>query len=148
LLRWRITKKESDFELAMSALNRDPDHGRHAGALIDEGKYDEAESFLAAPIKAGDPIAKLLIIDARLRGGNPDGARDLFLTIDDQVPAHLLYPYGVAAALVALFLRDEKIRSRALAALRGLPAAAVESDKSIQSYLAALHDEEWDKQVD
>ena len=64
-----------------------------------------------------------------------------------RVPAKLLYPYGVTAALIALFLHDEKIRSRALAALRGLPAAAVESDQNIESYLAALHDKEWDKQV-
>jgi uncharacterized protein YchJ len=148
LLRWRITKTESDFELAMNALNRDPDRGRHAGDLIDEGKYDEAEAFLADAINAGDLMAKLLTIDARLRTGKQDAARDLFLTINDPVPAHFQYPYGVAAALVALFLRDKDIRHRALAILAGLPAAAVESDKSIQSYLAALQDKAWDEQAD
>src|SRR5438552_17752755 len=43
------------------------------------------------------------------------------------MPAHLQYPYGVTAALVALFLHDKDIRHRALAVLAGLPAAVVES---------------------
>jgi len=104
--------------------------------LGDLGKVDDTLALMTA--------ARFCDLDTRSR----EEMLRLLLTIDDQVPANLLYPYGVAAALVALFLRDEKIRSRALAALRGLPAAAVESDKNIQSYLAALHDKEWDKQVD
>jgi hypothetical protein len=143
LLRWRITRTGSDFEATMSALNRDPARGRHAGTLIDEGKHEEAEAFLADPIRDGDVVAKLLIVDARLRSGKREAARDLFLTIDDQVPAHLRYPYGVAAALVAMFLRDDEIRRRAIAALSGLPAAAVESDKNIQNYLEALREDNW-----
>jgi hypothetical protein len=123
LLRWRITKVESHFEFAMAALRQDPNGGRHASDLIDEGKYDEAEGLLASSLKDGDLIPKLLIIDARLRSGRRNEARDLLLTIDQQVPAHLLYPYGVAAALVALCMRDKELRSRALAALRRFASA-------------------------
>jgi hypothetical protein len=127
----------------MTALNRDPARSRYAGTLIDEGKYDEAEAFLADPIKDGDIVAKLLIVDARLRSGKRGEARDLFLTIGDQVPAQLRYPYGAAAALVAMFLRDDKIRRTAIAALSGLPTAAVESDKNIRNYLKMLRETRW-----
>jgi hypothetical protein len=100
--------------------------------------------FLADSIKDGDIIPKLLIVDARVRSGKPESARELFLSIDDQVvPAHLRYPYGAAAGLVALALRDDNIRRRALAALAALPDAAIESDKGIQNYLEALRDDRW-----
>jgi hypothetical protein len=143
LLRWRITRTQSDFDTTMNALNRDPGRSRHAGTLIDEGKYEEAEVLLADPISDGDVVAKLLIVDARLRSGKREEARDLFLTIDDQVSAQVQYPYGVAAALVAMFLRDDKIRRTAIAALSGLPAASVEYDKNIQNYLRALRADSW-----
>jgi hypothetical protein len=42
-----------------------------------------------------------------------------------------------------MFLRDDKIRRRALVALSGLPVAAVESDKNIQNYLEALREDNW-----
>ena len=147
-LRWRITKADSDFELAMDAMRRDPDRGRYAGDLIDEGKYDEAETFLAEAIKRGDLIAKVLIIDARLRSGTQETARDLFLTIDGPVPANLQFPYGAAAALVALSLRDKDIRNRALKILSGLPAAFLESNRDVKSYLAALQDNAWNEPAD
>jgi uncharacterized protein YchJ len=143
LLRWRITKTAPDFEAAMSVLRRDPNRSRHAADLIDEGKYDEAEEFLAKEVKAGDLMAKVLLVDARMRSGKQDSARDLFLSIEGEIPPHMLCPYGVAAALVAVSLRDPKIRSLARTALSKLPAAALESDKSIQSYVTALDEGDW-----
>jgi hypothetical protein len=90
--------------------------------------------------------AKLLIVDARLRAGNRESARTLFLTIDAHVPVRLQHAYAVAAALVALSLRDDNIRRRALSAFGKMPSAAVESDESIQTLLAALDDNNWAEQ--
>jgi hypothetical protein len=144
LLRWRITKAASDFQFAKNALEHDSHRTAHAGVLIDEGMYDDAEELLAESIEAGDLTAKLLIIDARIRTEKLESARVLFLTIDDDhVPARLQHPYAVAAALLALALKDHNIRCRALLAFGRMPVAAVEADKGVQSFTAALNDEDW-----
>jgi hypothetical protein len=146
LLRWRITQAQCDFSATMTALDQDPECGRLAAILIDQGKYDEAELCLASLVSDGNVTAKLLIVDARLRSGKLDEARGLFKSIDTPTSEQLQHPYGVAAALVALSLDDEEIRCRAIAVLRGLPAAVVESNNGVQALLAALEAPTWGKQ--
>lgn len=102
------------------------------------------EELLAEPIEAGDLTAKLLIIDARIRGVKLESARVLFLTIDDNhVPAHLQHPYAVTAALLALALKDDNIRCRARLAFGRMPVAAVEANEGVQSLMVALNAEDW-----
>jgi hypothetical protein len=70
------------------------------------------------------------------------------LTISGPIPSHFLYPYGVTAALVALASHDKKIREKAISALIALPPATVESNKDIQTYLAALRDDGSHEQME
>jgi hypothetical protein len=139
LLRWRITKTDEDFQSAKNALENDNQRVPRVAVLIDEGMYEVAEELLAGPREAGDLVAKLLTIDARLRKGTKESARELLLSIEgDQVPAQLRLPYAVAAAHVALALRDDISRRRALSAFGRVPSSAVEADSGLRSLAAAL----------
>jgi hypothetical protein len=50
----------------------------HAGVLIEEGLYSEKEELLKPAVAARNVVARLLIVDSRLRGGKKELARDLF----------------------------------------------------------------------
>jgi tetratricopeptide (TPR) repeat protein len=148
MLRWRITKSETDFQSAMTALKRDRGRNRHAGILIDEGRYDDAEALLAEALEAGELVSRLLIIDARIRAGKSDSAHSIFLAIDhDHVPARLQYPHAAACALLALSLRDDAIRRQALASFGKLPDAAFESDMAMRTFLSALQTGAWGEEL-
>jgi len=124
LLRWRITKTDKDFQAFNAAIESDSrvSRRRYAAALIDEGLYLEAEKLLLDEINKGDLVAKLLGVDARLRGGSIDSARDLFLTIEqDQIEQQLRYFHAVIAAQLALCCNDEKIRRLAVKSIHNLP---------------------------
>jgi hypothetical protein len=127
VLRWRVTKTESDLRAAMDAVGRTQDmiiRHRFAEILIDEGGYQEAEQVLAADITNGEPVAKLLITDARIRSGGRESARELFLSIERaNVARKYLHPYTVAAAHVAVFCNDSVIRDLALDCFKQLPVA-------------------------
>jgi len=141
-LRWNITKEEKDFQAAKAELEKstDTEHSQHlAVILIDHGDYDEAELILSDDLAAGDPVAQLLIIDARIRANRIDFARDLLLMIvPDSVTPHLKHPYAVAYALVALACADDDLKKVAVAKLRQLPSIGTKVAKHVNDFLRAL----------
>jgi hypothetical protein len=147
ILRWRLTQAESDFRAARIAIQHHHDVGAvhyFATILIDEGMYSEAEEVAASRVEAGDPVAKLLITDARVRSGNADSARDLFHSIDrEHISRETQFRYAVASALVALACKDEKIRLLAVECLSTLPASEAQMNERVQSLLRALQGERF-----
>jgi hypothetical protein len=144
ILRWRITKEANDFGAALEAMQRGDDEARHrdGGILIDEGMYADGEQLLSGQIKQGDPTAKLLIVDARVRSGNTGSARDLLLSVrPEQISNRLKYAYAVACSIVALSSRDAEIRTMAVRAIQALPASAQEGDKNLRTMMQALKDD-------
>ncbi len=145
VLRWRITKEANDFGVALEAMQRgdDADRQRYGGILIDGGKYAEAEHLLSGQIEKGDPIAKLLIVDARVRTGSTGSARDLLLSIRaGQISDRLKHAYAVACSLVALSSKDAAIRTMAIHAIQALPPSAQENDMSLRTLMQALNDDD------
>ena len=145
VLRWRITKNQSDLHAAIDAVERTQDiliRRRFAVILIDEGSYREAEQVLAADIANGEPVSKLLITDARIRSGSHESARELFLTIDRSTIAQkYLHPYTVAAAHVAMFCNDSVVRDLALDCFKLLPIE-VTAAEGMRELLQALQGSE------
>jgi hypothetical protein len=141
-LRWYITKEEQDFQAAKEALgiSTDKEYRQHLAAiLIDYGDYDAAERVLSDILIAGDPVAQLLITDARLRANQADSARELLLSISpDCVTPHLQYPHAVAYALVALACADTELKRLASAKLRQLPPFGPQAKKNVDDLLEAL----------
>jgi hypothetical protein len=141
-LRWYITKEEQDFRVAKNELETftDPEHRQHlAGILIDHGDYDEAERILSDGLTAGDPVAQLLIVDARLRANRIDSARELLLMITpDRVTPRLQHPYAVAYALVALACADDGLKKLAAVKLRQLPSIGTRVETYVNDFLEAL----------
>ncbi len=145
-LRWNITNEEQDFRAAKSELERftDPEH-RHnlAVILIDHGDYDEAERILSEELTTGDPMAQLLIVDARVRAKRSDSAQELLLNIaPDRVATHLQYPYAVAFAIVALACEDDDLKKLAATRLRQLPAVGTRVSKDVNDLLEVLEERE------
>lgn len=141
VLRWRISKDAGHLATALKAMQRGDASERqgYAGTLIDEGMYTEAELLLASQIDQGDPIAKLLISDARVRSGNAASARELLFTIrPDQVPNRLRYAYAVACSLAALSSGDAEMRRVAVRAIQALPPSAQDGDETLRTLLRAL----------
>lgn len=123
LLRWQITKNTTDLQRLIELINRRSRSScnHYASILIDEGKYSEAEDLLRDHVDSVDPVPRLLLADARIRAGNPDSARELFNTIERKdLPRRLLHAYAVAAGLVALSCKDERIRQLAIQCLNEL----------------------------
>ena len=150
ILRWRITKTNADFQLARDAVKgAGESRPRHhfGGVLIDEGKYAEAEDILAADIETGDTVAQMLLTDARIRSGNADSARQLFLrTQRDQISSQYQYPYAVTACQVALSCRDEEIRGLAILSLSEILPTSPEEEKHVKDLLLSLQsDSHWGK---
>ena len=145
-LRWYITKEEHDFQAAMNELGAfpGPDHQQHlAVILIDHGDYNEAERILSDALIAGDPVAQLLIVDARLRANRTDSARELLLIIaPDRVTARLQHPYAVAYTLVALACADDGLKKAAAAKLRELPTIGTRVAIQVSDLLKALEGHE------
>lgn len=141
-LRWYVTKEEEDFQAAKNDLETltDSEHSQHLAAiLIDHGDYDEAERILSDALIAGDPVAQLLIVDARVRANRTDSARDLLLMIaPDRVTSRLQHPYAVAYALVALACADDGLKKLAAAKLRQLPSIGTRVAKHVKDFLEAL----------
>jgi uncharacterized protein YchJ len=142
VIRWRITKKQSDLVSAMAGMKQIQDARRRqqfAGIVIDEGLYAEAEQLLNEDLAANDPIAKLLIVDARIRAGNRDSARDLFLTVvAERIPQPLQLVYAVTAGLVALSCGDEGICQSAILLLEKELSAAGELKEYVNNLLLGL----------
>jgi hypothetical protein len=105
-LRAEITQREEDFAAARKEMEAfaDPVHEeRLAIMLIEHGDFDEAERVLSNALRAGEPVAQLLAIDARLRAGRVDAAYEMLRTVDQgRITARLRYPYAATSALVAI----------------------------------------------
>ena len=111
--------------------------------LIDHGDYNEADRILSDALIAGDPVAQLLIIDARLRANQNDSARELLSIIaPDRVTPGLQHPYAVAYALVALACGDDGLKKIAEAKLRQLPTNGTRFAKQVNDFLKALEGHE------
>jgi tetratricopeptide (TPR) repeat protein len=141
-LRWNITNEEKDFQTAKTELEKSTDSEslQNLGIiLIDHGDYDEAERFLSDALSAGDPVAQLMIVDARIRANRIASARNLLLTIvPESIPPHLLLTYAVAYALVALACEDDDLKKVAAARLRQLPSIGSLVEKDVNNFLGAL----------
>lgn len=145
-LRWYITKEEHDFQIAKNELQTlaGPEHQqRLAVILIDHGDYNEADRILSDALIAGDPVAQLLIIDARLRANQSDSARELLLIIaPDRITPSLQHPYAVAYALVALACGEDGLKKIAAAKLRQLPTIGTRMVLHVNDFLKALEGQE------
>jgi hypothetical protein len=144
ILRWRITKGEDDFVAAKKAMQSgdDADRQRYGATLIDEGMYAEAELLLSNQIDNGEPTAKLLLADARVRGGRAASARDLLLSVQPgQISNRLQKAYAVACSIVALASGDDAMRKLAIRAIGALPPSAQDGDEDVRKLLRALSNE-------
>ena len=95
-LRWQVTQNDDDFHNARTALEAlDPEQHWQtlASLLIDHGDYDDANSVLARPLESEDVVARLLTVDAHLRTGKTDLARELLLAL----PATTTRKHGITA---------------------------------------------------
>jgi hypothetical protein len=141
-LRGRITRNEEDFKAATDELQvfSDSEHQHMlATILIDHGNFDEAERIFSDAAGLGDPIAQLVILDARLRANQKEGAREMLLNINtENLSAHLHYPYAVACAYVALACNDEELKRVAAAKLRQLPSQPSQAGQHLKQLLDAL----------
>jgi hypothetical protein len=121
--RWQISKTPGDLQLLLETIAQSPRSERvqYVATMIDAGEFAAAEQSLAPDIAAGDPMAKSLVVDARIRQGHASAARDLLLSIDSgQVSTYAKKAYAVASGLVALSCHDEKIRRLAISLLEKL----------------------------
>jgi len=143
-LRWRVTENDEDFHTARSALEAlDPEQHWQtlASLLIDHGDYDDANVVLAKALAAGDVVARLLAVDARLRMGQTDSARELLLALPaDRVNPRLEYSYWHTMGLVALMCNDPELKPAAASNLRRLIAHDTSLLKTAETLLAALED--------
>lgn len=141
-LRWYITKKEQDFRAAKNELEKimDPEKRQNfAAMLIDHADYEEAEQILADPLTAGDPVAQLLVVDARTRANRIDAARELLQIIaPDRITSRLQYPYSVACAHVALACADNDLKKFAADKLRQLPSIGTRVATHVNDLLEIL----------
>jgi hypothetical protein len=141
-LRWYITNEWHDFQVAKNELGAfpGPEHQQHlAVILIDHGDYNEVEGILSDSLIAGDPVAQLLISDARLRANRTEQARELLLSIaPDRVTPHLQHPYAVAYSLLALACADDGLKKVAAAKLRELPTIGTRVAIQVNDLLKAL----------
>lgn len=143
-LRWRVTKSDEDFHTARTAFEAlDPEQHWQtlASMLIDHGDYDDANAVLANALAAGDVPASLLAVDARLRMGQTDSARELMLALPpDSIDPRMLYPYWHTMGLVALMCNDPELKPAAASNLRKLVANDTSLLKTAETLLAALED--------
>jgi hypothetical protein len=145
LLRWKITKSENDLRSFKAAIesSRGLPRRRCSAMLIDGGLYADAEQLLREDMDAGDLVAKLLVVDARMRSGKTDSARDLFLTIgQEQIQHESRYLYAVISAQLALFCKDERIRKLAILSIRALPASRA-IDEDVQSLFRGVQGKDF-----
>ena len=146
-LRWEITGKEEDFLTAKNELKTfaDLEHQNQLAAiLIDHGEFDQAERVLSDKLHATDPVAQLLTIDARVRAGRLDAARELLLNVaTDCITARLKYPYAVVYSLVALACNDDELKMQAAANLRQVPSTGNRVKRNVNDLLQALKDRDF-----
>jgi tetratricopeptide (TPR) repeat protein len=143
-LRAQITDDNKDVATAREATEvfADLEHEILIGMmLIEHGDFDEAERVLSKALKAKEPVAQLLAIDARLRSGRIDAAHELLLTIElEKISARLLYPYAVTCAFVAVAREDRGLKDQAMAYLRDLPCGGTRIAGEVSGILNALSD--------
>lgn len=141
-LRWEITRTEDDYLAAKKEMevSARPDHrSRLAGLMIDNGDFNEAENVLSHDLEEKDPVALLLMIDARLRANRQDAARDLFRSITaERVGLPLKYPYAMTCAYVALACDDTELRSLAKEKLKELRFVDAHAREHINDLLRVL----------
>ena len=144
-LRWEITRTEDDYLAAKKQMEASagPDHrSRLAGLMIDHGDFDDAENVLSNDLAENDPVAQLLMVDARLRANRLDASRDLFRNvIAERIGFPLEYPYAVTCALVALACGDADLRSLAKEKLQGLRSVDPHAREHINDLSRALDDD-------
>lgn len=141
-LRWRITGDREDFRAARTELEKlgSEEHWQTlASLLIDQGDYDDAIAALTKALQSGDVVAHLLAIDARLRMGQTDSARELLLAVaEESIPSDLLYPYAYTTGLVAMMCDDSVLKRTAASKLRELVSIDTPVMKPAKVLLAAL----------
>jgi hypothetical protein len=148
LLRWKLTKSESDLQVFMEAIENSEGSSRihYAESLIDLELYTEAERFLAPDIESGDLIAKLVITNSHIFSGDGVSARGLFLQVEQtNIPHESQHAYAVTSARLALLCKDEKIRQSAILALREWSASGT-MDEVAKKLLLALESEKFGEQ--
>lgn len=142
--RWEVSNDDVDFRAArtaLEALEAEQVWQRLASLLIDHGDYQDANAVLANALAAGDITACLLAVDARLRMGETDSARELLLALPgDCITSDLLYPYAYTMGLVALICDDQVLRRAAASNLRKVVAFDTPMTKPAETLLAALED--------
>jgi hypothetical protein len=143
-LRWQITQTNDDFQIAkkqMETINGPKHRQQLALMLIDHGDFDEAESILSCYLEQGDPVAELLIVDARLRAGRIDAAHELLSGLTkERFTGHLWYPYVVICAHLALARDDDELRTFAATQLSQLAGSAKKIARQVSEIIAALND--------
>lgn len=123
-LRWELTDDEEAFRTAVSVLDSSSDHAqRHrlGSMLLAHGDFSEAEKALQEQLAAGDPVAQLLVVEARTFGGRLDEAKQLLWAIPaERIAGRLRFAYAIASANVALLTDHEDLKKSALEYLKGL----------------------------
>jgi len=110
--------------------------------MIDNGDFKEAENVLSHDLEEKDPVALLLMVDARLRANRRDAARDLLRSImAERVGFPLKYPYAMTCAYVALACNDAELRSLAKENLKELRFVYAHAREHINDLLRALDDD-------
>lgn len=143
-LRWEITGNQDDFLAAKKEMEICTDSMHQlclAGLMIDHGDFDDAETFLTDALKAADPVAQLLVVDARLRGGRRDDARDLFQSITaERGTPQFEYAYAVTCAILALACDDAELKSLAQEKLQNLHSIDPHAREHVADLLRTLDD--------
>jgi hypothetical protein len=140
LLRWKITRNAEDLDSFMKSVGPLASlfRQRYATMLIDESLHSEAEQLLANDAEKGSAIAKLMIVDSRIRAGKEQSARELFLELDGKdIPEREEYTYAVISGQVSLSCKDEAIRRLAILNLKGLSVSGTKA-RITQELLTAL----------
>lgn len=141
-LRAEITRDPKDWEAARQEFQTFKERGHRellAIMLIEHGELSEAEGILSEAVRAGEPVAQLLAVDARLRSGRIDDARELFGSIDQaHIVGRLRYAYAVTCAHVALSTEDDELKKLALAYLRDVACAGTRMASEMNELLNAL----------
>ena len=140
-----ITRTEEDYlavkkQMEVSAT---PDHrSALAGLMIDHGDFEEAENVLSHDLEEENPVAQLLMVDARLRANRLVDAGELLRSITaERITFPLDYPYAVTCALVALACGDADLRSLAKEKLHGLRSVDAHAREHINDFLRALDED-------
>jgi hypothetical protein len=142
VLKWAITEDDNEFPLALAEMKRQTDDSeriRNGVFLIDRGKYGEAEEILSELVESGNIKAILLLVDARLRSGRSDEAREMFLSIArERLSKALKYPYAHTLGLLVLAGGHSDLKEDSITLLSEIPPMGGEPDRQVRTILEIL----------